>query len=214
MRDFPVEVMERLLRRYDLQKETMLEYSSPSQLLIATTLSPQCTDKQVNKVTRELFKKYRGFADYAKADIRKLQKDLSGINYYKTKARHIKEAARIIESQFNGKLPSTIDELMILPGVGRKVANVVLTNGMGITEGIAIDTHCITVANRLRLTGTRNPAKIEADLMRRIPKKYWLHVSNLFVTLGRDACKASKKECWHCTLNDICPSSNFNPRKN
>ena len=99
-----------------------------------------------------------------------------------------------------------------VPGVGRKVANVVLTNGFGITEGIAIDTHCITVSNRLRLTRSRNPKQIEKDLMRRIPKRYWLHASNMFVALGRDACKANAKECYHCVLSDICPSSNVSKK--
>ena len=208
MKDFSSQVMERLLKRYDIEKEEMLDFSNPTQLLVATSLSPQCTDKQVNNVTRQLFKKYKKFSDYANSDLRKLQKDLSGINYYKTKAKHIREAAKIIESNFHGKVPKTIDELMTLPGVGRKVANVVLTNGFGIPEGIAVDTHCITVANRLKLTRTRNPAKIEKDLVRKIPKKYWLEVSNSFVALGRDACKAIRKECYHCVLNDICPSSN------
>ncbi|MGI0141467.1 MAG: endonuclease III domain-containing protein [Candidatus Micrarchaeales archaeon] len=208
MQSFPEEVMERLLKRYPDYKDTMLNFSTPTELLIATILSPQCTDKQVNNVTKELFGKYKSFRDYANANTKELSADLSGINYYKTKAKHVIETAKIIEKQFHGRVPRTAGELMILPGVGRKVANVVLTNGFGITEGIAIDTHCITVANRLRLTRSKNPLKIEKDLMRKIPKRYWLNASNLFITLGRDVCRANRKDCAHCVLNDICPSSN------
>ncbi|MDE1762445.1 MAG: endonuclease III [Candidatus Micrarchaeota archaeon] len=209
--DFSETVMKRLMKKYDDQRDTMLRFSGPTQLLVATMLSPQCTDKQVNSVTEGLFEKYRTFKDYANADIEELSADLGGINFYKTKARHVKESASMIIEQFNGRVPKTIGELMMLPGVGRKVANVVLTNGFGITEGIAIDTHCITVANRLRLARTRRPELIEKDLRRKIPKKYWLYVSNLFITLGRDTCKANKKECARCVLKDICPSSNAKP---
>ncbi|MDE1804608.1 MAG: endonuclease III [Candidatus Micrarchaeota archaeon] len=205
---FSSQVMDLLYRKYGDYRENLLQFSNPTELLIATMLSPQCTDKQVNKVTNELFKKYRGFRDYAHADIKKLSRDLDGINFYKTKAKHIIEASGIIEKQFHGRVPRTIGELMILPGVGRKVANVVLTNGFGINEGIAIDTHCVTVANRLRLTRSRKPLQIERDLMRKIPRRYWPHVSNLFIAVGRDACKANRKECYHCVLRRICPSSN------
>jgi len=206
--DFPETVMKRLMKKYDDQRETMLHFSGPTQLLVATMLSPQCTDKQVNNVTEKLFEKYETFQDYANADIKELSADLSGINYYKTKAKHVKESSGMILEKFHGKIPRTLENLMALPGVGRKVANVVLTNGFGITEGIAIDTHCITVANRLRMARTRRPELIEKDLMRKIPKKYWLYVSNLFIALGRDTCKANKKECARCVLKDICPSSN------
>lgn len=210
--NFPQTVIKRLMKKYDDQKETMLHFSNPTELVVATMLSPQCTDKQVNNVTKELFKKYKKFDDYAKADIRSLNFDLGGINFYKTKARHVREAARIINGRFNGKVPRTIEDLMSLPGVGRKVANVVLTNGFGLNEGIAIDTHCITVANRLKLTRTRKPEKIERDLTRKFPKRYWPYVSNLFIAIGRDTCKASKKECFRCVLKDICPSSNVKMR--
>ncbi|MDE1846114.1 MAG: endonuclease III, partial [Candidatus Micrarchaeota archaeon] len=125
--NFPETVMKRLMKHYGDQKETMLHFSNPTELVVATMLSPQCTDKQVNKVTKELFKKYRKFADYAKADIKMLNRDLGGINFYKTKARHVKESASRLVKNFHGKVPHTIKELMTLPGVGRKVANVVLT---------------------------------------------------------------------------------------
>ncbi|MDE1869404.1 MAG: endonuclease III [Candidatus Micrarchaeota archaeon] len=206
--NFPETVMKRLMKHYGDQKEAMLHFSNPTELLVATMLSPQCTDKQVNNVTKVLFKKYKKFSDYANADMKALSKDLGGINFYKTKAKHVKKSANIVVKQFHGKVPRTIRQLMTLPGVGRKVANVVLTNGFGITEGIAIDTHCITVANRLRLARTRRPELIEKDLMRKIPKRYWLYASNLFITLGRDTCKSNRKECFRCVLKDICPSSN------
>lgn len=206
--NFPQIVIKRLMKKYDNQKDTMLHFSNPTELVIATMLSPQCTDKQVNNVTKVLFKKYKKFDDYAKANLRVLNSDLGGINFYKTKAKHVREAARLINAKFGGKVPRTIKELMSLPGVGRKVANVVLTNGLGINEGIAIDTHCITVANRLRLTRTRKPEKIEKDLTRKFPKRYWPYVSNLFIALGRDTCRAQAKYCSRCVLKDICPSSN------
>lgn len=206
-KSFEEEVMRKLISRYG--NKTELEHENTTELFVATFLSPQCTDKQVNSATVELFKRFRSFGDYADADQKTLGRYLRSINFYKTKAKNLRRASAMIVNRFHGKLPGSLKELMELPGVGRKVANIILTNGLGIVEGIAIDTHAITVANRLRLTRSREPGRIESDLMRRIPRRRWGAVSNLFVALGKDTCKARKKECYRCVLRNLCPSSNF-----
>lgn len=200
-------VIKKLSKRYGKNLHTELLHSNTTDLFVAVLLSPQCTDKQVNFVTRALFKRFRTFGDYSNADLRTLRKYLSGLNYYKTKAKHLKKASKIIVEKFHGKVPLTINELMELPGVGRKVANVVLNEGFDINEGIAIDTHCITVAQRLHLSRHKTGDKIERDIMGLVPQKDWGKVSNLFIALGRDTCKARAKECERCTLSKICPSS-------
>ncbi len=202
------EVMRRLIGRYSDKLQTELVHRNITELFVAVLLSPQCSDKQVNVVTKSLFKKYSGFEDYANADLRALKRDLSGLNYYKTKARNLRKAARMIMSRFDGEVPRTIDQLMELHGVGRKVANVILNEGFGISEhGIAIDTHCITVSRRLGLTRHKTADRIELDLMRKVPKRDWKIISNLLIALGRDTCTARTKFCGRCVLKDICPSS-------
>jgi endonuclease-3 len=200
-------VLHMLKSRYGSSPRTQLKHKNNTDLFVAVLLSPQCTDKQTNAVTEKLFKKYRTFDDYANADIKRLRADLSGLNYYKTKARNLKASAQMIEDRFSGKVPRTMNELMELPGVGRKVANVMLNEGFGIYMGIAVDTHCAVVSRRLGYSRHRDPKKIEQDLLRKIPEKEWGVVSNLFIELGRDTCKAAKKECERCILRDICPSS-------
>jgi len=208
---FVKSVIDRLIERYGDKLHTDLRHRNSTDLFVAVLLSPQCTDKQVNNVTGELFKRFRTFDDYANSDPRTLARALSGLNYYKTKARNLRKAARMMIERYNGKVPRSLDELMELPGVGRKVANVVLNEGFSIDQGIAVDTHCITVARRLRLSRHRDAGKIEADLMRRVPREQWGVVSNLLIALGRDTCKARAKECGRCALNDICPSSSIKP---
>lgn len=205
--EFAEEVLNRLAARYGRNLHTELSHKNITELFVAVFLSPQCTDKQINNVTPGLFERFRTFDEYAHADIRTLMRCLNGANYYKTKAKNLKEAAGIIVSRFDGMVPRTLEELMELPGVGRKVANVVLNEGFGINEGIAIDTHCITVAERLMLSKHRNPEKIEMDIMEILPKRKWGKISNLMIALGRDTCTARKKECWRCPLSEICPSS-------
>ena len=200
-------LMRRLMLKYKNELHTSLDNTNEVELFVAVLLSPQNSDMQVNKVTKNLFKKYKSFGDYARASLKELEKDLSSLNFYKTKAKHLKESAKIIEKEFNGHLPKKMNDLLKLPGVGRKVANIVMNEAYGISEGIAIDTHCITVSNRLGLVHSKDPKIIEEELMRKIPRKYWAYVSNLFIALGRDTCKARKKECERCVLKDICPSS-------
>jgi endonuclease III len=201
-------VIKRLAKRYG-EPHTQLRHQDMTQLFVAVFLSPQCTDRQVNNVTKDLFLKYKSFSDYANARPASLRKDLDGLNYYKTKAKNLQRSCRIILDRFGGKVPRTIDELIELPGVGRKVANVVLNEGYGINEGIAVDTHCGRVARRLRLSRYKDPAKVERDLIKLASKDERGMVSNLFIELGREICHARNKECARCVLNDICPSSDL-----
>ena len=207
-REYVRTVLARLGRRYGRRPRTKLLHKSITELFVAVLLSPQCNDNQVNRATPRLFRRFRGFGDYASADIDDLTGYLSGLNYYRTKARNLKRAAAMLESRFHGRVPRTIKELMELPGVGRKVANVILNEGYGIDQGIAVDTHCGRVAVRLGLSRhAGKPDKIERDLLRKIPEKEGGRTSNLFIELGRDACKARNRECGRCVLRDICPSS-------
>ncbi|MHB1830207.1 MAG: endonuclease III domain-containing protein [Candidatus Micrarchaeaceae archaeon] len=202
-------ILTRLSKRYGYDPHTHLKHRNMVHLFVATFLSPQSTDVQVNKATPRLFNKFKAFEDYASADPRTLQRYLKSINFYKTKARNLKRSASMIVERFDGEVPKTIAELTELPGVGRKVANVILNEGYGIDEGIAVDTHCGRVSVRLGLSRHKgNPAKIERDLLQRIPKKEWGRASNLLIELGRDACKARNRECFRCVLKDVCPSSN------
>ena len=200
-------IISRLVERYGDHPRTKLRHRNTAELFVAVLLSPQCNDNQVNKVTSELFRHYKTFGDYAGSDLRLLQKRLNGLNYYKTKAKYLRGSAKILVDRFNGRVPRTIPELMELQGVGRKVANVILNEGFGIDEGIAVDTHCGRVSRRLGLSRYKDPTKVEMDLMRKIPKREWSRTSNLFIELGRDACKAVNRECYRCVLKDICPSS-------
>ncbi len=205
--EYTTKVMKRLYGRYSNQLTTALDHVNMTELFVAVLLSPQSNDNQTNRVTERLFTKYKTFEDYANADLNALRKDMSGMNYYKTKAKHLRLAARMILDRFGGEVPRTLAELMELPGVGRKVANVVQNEGYNLDEGIAVDTHAARTSRRLRLSRRKDPVKIEQDLMRRIDKTWWRNSSNLLIALGRDTCKARKKECYRCVLRDICPSS-------
>jgi endonuclease-3 len=206
-RNYAKKILERLKRKYKSELHTHLTYSNLTQLFVAALLSPQCTDTQTNKVTSELFKHFSTFEDYANTSTKTLQKYLSGLNYYKTKAKHLKLASKMIIEKYKGKVPKGMKELTALPGIGRKVANVILHEGFGINEGIAVDTHVKTTAYRLGLTRSKEPTKIEKDLMGLFPRSEWGNLSNALIALGRDTCKARNKECERCVLGDICPSS-------
>ncbi len=200
-------ILKKLSKRYGSQPHTALVHTNLTHLFVAVLLSPQNTDLQVNKTTPKLFKRFRTFSDYARADPRTLRKYLKSLNFYKTKAKNLRRSSQIIVERFDGKIPKTIAKLMELPGVGRKVANVVLNEGYRIDEGIAVDTHCGRVARRLGLSRHKEAEKVEQDLMKKVPKKEWSRTSNLFIELGRDACKARNRQCERCVLKDICPSS-------
>lgn len=200
-------ILSRLKKRYPEETATSLDSGTPWQLLAATMLSAQAQDVQVNKATPALFNRYPDPKSTAKLRPTQLYPYIRTLGYYKTKAKHMVGAAKYIMEHFNGRVPETMDQLVQLPGVGRKTANVVLSNAFGANYGIAIDTHCITVSNRLFLYGTNDAAKIERRLMDVVPRNDWKNVSHLFIALGRDVCTARRKYCSDCVLKDICPSS-------
>lgn len=185
---------------------TALNFSSPHQLLVATVLSAQCTDKKVNEVTAKLFKKYRTPADFAKADQKTLEKLIKPTGFFRNKARNIISLSKQIVDRFNGKVPDNLEDLTSLSGVGRKTANVVLAAAFG-RPGIVVDTHMIRVANRLGLTTNRDPVKIEFDLMEILPKRLWGDFSFMITLHGRETCKARKPLCKICVIEKHCPSS-------
>ncbi|MEW6163081.1 MAG: endonuclease III [Nitrospirota bacterium] len=202
------EIIKRLKKEYP-EPRTALNFSDPFELLVATILSAQTTDAHVNKVTENLFKRYKSVKDYANVSIETLQKDVSSINFYKTKAKNIHDSAKMIVEKFNSKVPKTMDELTSLPGVARKTANIILSNAYRINEGIAIDTHVKRVAYRLGLTKNEDPIKIEKDLMEITPKKEWGNLAHLLIFHGRKICQAKKPNHEECVLYDICPSRNI-----
>jgi endonuclease-3 len=174
---------------------------------VATILSAQATDKQVNVVTKSLFKKYKTAKDYADADLSELEQDIRSTGFYRNKAKHLKNAAKLLVEKYDGKVPRTMDKLVELQGVARKTANIVLSNAFGIIAGIAVDTHVKRLSQRLGLTENKNPDKIEKDLMDIFPKIQWEKITNLLIFHGRNVCMARKPNCKECTLNKICPSA-------
>ncbi len=203
-----LEVIRRLRMDYPVPA-TALNFSNHFELLVATILSAQTTDMQVNKVTESLFKKYKSIMDYANASVDVIQKDISSINFYKNKGKNIQACAKIILENFNSKVPKTMNELTSLPGVARKTANVVLSNAYGINSGIAVDTHVKRLAHRLGLTKNKDPVKIEKDLMAITPKGEWGNLSHFLIFYGRKICQARKPMHDECVLYDICPSNDI-----
>lgn len=199
----------RILKKEYPELRTALNFSNPFELLVSTILSAQTTDAHVNKVTDILFKKYKSVKDYANVSIEMLQKGVSSINFYKTKAKNIHECAAMIVEKFNSKVPKTMDELISLPGVARKTANIILSNAYGINEGIAVDTHVKRVSYRLGLTKNEDPVRIERDLMAITPPVEWGNLSHLLIFHGRKICQAKKPNHKECVLYDICPSRNI-----
>ncbi len=181
-----------------------LHYSNPLELLIATMLSAQTTDERVNFVTKTLFKKYKKPEDYAQADIKELEQDVKSTGFYHNKARNVQNSCQLIVEKFDGKVPKTMEELLELPGVARKTANIVLFNAYGITAGVAVDTHVRRLSQRLGLTENEDQDKIEQDLMRLVPKGQWMHLTDLLIFHGRQVCTAKKPNCAGCVLNKIC----------
>ena len=183
-----------------------LDFKNPLQLLIATILSAQCTDKRVNMVTPALFKKYRTAADYAKAAPAELENAIKSTGFFRNKAKSIRAATSMIAEKFNGRVPETMDELRELPGVGRKTANVVLGNAFGKNEGIVVDTHVARLSQRLGLTKQTDPEKIERDLMKLVPREHWTNWSHWLIWHGRRRCFARKPDCSQCEIFRLCPS--------
>jgi endonuclease-3 len=196
-----------LLAREYPQPRTELDYSNPLELLVATILSAQSTDKTINIVTKELFKKYKTPKDYANADVLIFEQEIRSSGFYHNKAKNIIGTAKILVEKFDSKVPNAMEDLLTLPGVARKTANIVLTNAYGIASGIAVDTHVKRLSFRLGLTKETDPVKIEKDLMAIISKEYWITTNQRMVLLGRYICTARKPSCDKCVLNKVCPSA-------
>jgi len=199
-------ILKRLKKEYP-DARCSLNYTNPLELLVATILSAQCTDERVNIVTKTLFGKYTKAEDYAQAADEELQSDIRTTGFFRNKTKSIKGACKRIVEVFGGKVPATMDELLTLPGVARKTANVVLGNAYHIPSGVVVDTHVSRVTQRLTLTKQKVPEKIEQDLMKMVPKKDWIKFGHMIILHGRYICKAQKPDCPNCLLNDVCPSS-------
>ena len=196
-----------LLDREHSDAKIALRYTNSLELLVATILSAQCTDERVNMVTKILFKKYTKAEDYANADLKELEQDIKSTGFYRNKAKNIKNAGKMIVEQFDSQVPQTMEEILELPGVARKTANIVLSNAYGVIVGIAVDTHVRRLSKKLGLTENTNPEKIEKDLMQIVPKSHWKNITNLLISHGRTVCDARKPKCDICCLNKICPSA-------
>ena len=202
------EIIARLSKIYP-HPHTALIHSTPLELLIATILSAQATDKLVNTVTPQLFRKYKSALDFANADIKELDRDLSRVNFHFNKAKHIQAACKIIAEKYDGQVPDTMEELDALPGVARKTANVVLGNAFHKAEGIAVDTHVMRLSKKLGLTDEKDPVRIEKDLMKIVPKDKWIDFSHLLINFGREYCPARPHECNGCPLSELCPEKSI-----
>lgn len=183
-----------------------LNYKDPFQLLVVTILSAQSTDKQINKISPALFKRYKTIKDLAQAKLPELEKYVHSTGFYHNKAKNIKAAAQAILERFKGKVPKTMEELKTLPGVARKTANIVLSNGFGINVGIAVDTHVLRLSRRLGFSKHSDPVKVENDLMELFPKNIWGKINHLLVHQGRTICGAKKPKCEICPVCKLCPS--------
>lgn len=196
-----------LLNKNYPNAKIILKYSNNFQLLVAIILSAQTTDITVNKVTAKLFNKYKTVKDFANTDLSELEKDISMVGLYRNKAKNIIATAKIIIGKYNDEIPNSISELVKLPGVGRKTANVFLGNAYEISEGIAVDTHVVRLSKRLGLSKNSDPNKIEQDLMKLFNKKKWFKLTYLLIDHGRKICRAKDPKCDKCFLNKICPSA-------
>ena len=201
-----VKTIELLEKQYP-EAKTALNYTNPFELLVATMLSAQTTDVRVNIVTQALFKKYVTPEDYANADIKKLETDIHSTGFYHNKAKNLQACCRLLVQKFHSQVPRTMEEMLELPGVARKTANIVLYNAYGLTFGIAVDTHVMRLSQRLGLTQQKDQNKIEQDLMAITPKEKWMPLTDLLIFHGRQVCIAKKPKCDICVLNQICPSA-------
>jgi endonuclease-3 len=196
-----------LLEKEHPDAKIALNYTNPLELLVATILAAQCTDKRVNLVTETLFKKYRKAEDYANADLEELEEDIRPTGFYRNKARNLKKCCQMLVEKFNSEVPKTMEAMLKLPGVARKTANIVLSNAYGVIEGIAVDTHVRRLSQRLGLSEHKDANKIEKDLMEIVPKTEWMRITDLLIFHGRRVCVAKKPMCGTCVLNELCPSA-------
>jgi endonuclease-3 len=199
-------IIRRLRREYP-EARCSLTHSNPLELLIATILSAQCTDERVNLVTADLFRKYSRAGDYTRVAQSELEADIRSTGFFRNKAKAIQGTCRMIVERYDERVPQTIEELLELPGVARKTANVVLGNAFGITSGVVVDTHVARLSQRLGLTAHGQPEKIERDLMELVPRRDWIDFPHLLIAHGRRVCKARKPLCAECVIEPLCPSS-------
>ena len=200
------DVIRRLKRAYPGAK-CSLNHSNPFELLVATILSAQCTDERVNIVTADLFRKYKQPEDYLKVEPRELEKDIQSTGFFRNKTKSIQGTSRVLTEQYHGEVPHTMEELLELPGVARKTANVVLGNAFDIKAGVVVDTHVTRLSHRLGFTQQKTAEKIEQDLIPIVPKKDWVIFPHLMIYHGRKICKARNPLCAECTIENYCPSS-------
>ncbi len=193
-----------ILRKTYPDAKCSLDFSTPFELLVAVILSAQCTDERVNKITPLIFQKYSTAKDFADIDLQVLEDLIRPCGFYKNKAKNIKATAKIILEKYNGKVPQTMDELIALPGVGRKTANVVMLEAFNNPQGIAVDTHCKRISNKMGFSDKSEPERIEQDLLKVIPKKYYKDVNHLFMWHGRNTCTARNPNCSNCPVNQFC----------
>jgi endonuclease-3 len=195
------------LRKAYPDAQCSLNHSNAVELLIATILSAQCTDERVNIVTADLFRKYRSCADYLNVPAEELQQDIHSTGFFRNKTRSIQGACKKMIEEHGGKVPNDIEQLLALPGVARKTANVVMGNAFGVASGVVVDTHVARLSQLLGLTKQKQPEKIERELMELVPKKDWIDFSHLLIYHGRRVCKARRPECERCVIEPLCPSS-------
>ena len=199
------EIIRRLIERYGGESRTYLEHDNAWQLLFATILSAQCTDARVNMVTKDLFRKYKTLEDFAGADLKEMEKDIHSTGFYHNKAKNIIACARMLLSEYGGEVPKELDKLIVLPGVGRKTANVVRGNIFDIPS-IVVDTHVKRISKKLGITTTEDPVKAEFELMEVLPESAWIIWNLDVIALGREICVARTPKCDRCFLADVCPS--------
>ena len=197
----------RLLKKEHPDARCSLNHSNPLELLVATILSAQCTDERVNLVTADLFRKYRTWRDYADAPTAELERDIHSTGFFRNKTKAIQGACRLIGERHGGRVPDTLEELLELPGVARKTANVVLGNAYGVASGVVVDTHVSRLSERLGLSEEKSAEKIERDLLGLVPESDWINFSHLLIAHGRAVCKARAPLCGECTLARLCPSA-------
>jgi len=200
------DIIRRLKRAYPDAK-CSLNHSNPFELLVATILSAQCTDERVNIVTADLFRKYKKPEDYLKVSPRELEKDIQSTGFFRNKTKSIQGTSKVLAEEYGGHVPHTMDELLELPGVARKTANVVLGNAFGVKAGVVVDTHVTRLSHRLALSEQKTAEKIEQDLIEIVPKKDWVIFPHLFIAHGRKICKARTPLCADCPIEKLCPSS-------
>jgi len=197
----------KLLKRAHPDAKCALNHANAFELLIATILSAQCTDERVNKVTADLFRKYRKPKDYLKVPATELQQDIRTTGFFRNKTKSIQGASKMLVEEFGGEVPQSMEELLKLPGVARKTANVVLGVAYAKAEGVVVDTHVSRLSHRLKLTRHKDAGKIEKDLMEIVPRKNWIEFAHLLIFHGRRICKARRPLCEECVVEELCPSS-------